>query len=326
MATGDTETCCIWGTAAVTTPRGDSYDVDSPRAGGLYTITGTAAAMIQTRDDVTKLRLTTWLVDQRCLGVDRPQVNLAVLEAVLTTQALGIDERLNRLLRLLNRLAGTLGELVPFAVLLPAEILYGDGYTRVGAAALAHTGSQKPTEVMYLLGCLKEMELIEWPLPGSQAQITYKGYARLAELQARAVDSRQAFVAMWFDDSLASAYDDGIRPAISDAGYVPLRIDRKDHIKKIDDEIVAEIRRSRFVIADFTQGDTGARGGVYYEAGFAHGLNVPVIFCCQEESLGSVHFDTRQYSHIVWKTPDDLRKQLARRISAVIGDGPFKHI
>ena len=45
---------------------------------------------------------------------------------------------------------------------------------------------------------------------------------------------------------------------------------------KIDDEIIGEIRRSRFLVADFTHGDKGARGSVYYEAGFAYGLGLPV--------------------------------------------------
>jgi hypothetical protein len=35
-------------------------------------------------------------------------------------------------------------------------------------------------------------------------------------------------------------------PAIRDSGYEPMRIDRKEHINKIDDEIIAEIRRSCF--------------------------------------------------------------------------------
>ncbi len=106
--------------------------------------------------------------------------------------------------------------------------------------------------------------------------------------------------------------------------YKPFRIDQKEHNRKIDDEIVAEIRRSRLVVADFTQGDDGARGGVYYEAGFAHGLNIPVIFTCRKDVLNKIHFDTRQYNHIVWETPVELRQRLAARISAEIGDGPGK--
>jgi nucleoside 2-deoxyribosyltransferase len=129
---------------------------------------------------------------------------------------------------------------------------------------------------------------------------------------------------MWFDDSMMEAYDNGIAPAIRDAGYEPIRIDRKDHNNKIDDEIIAEIRRSRFLVADFTQGGSGARGGVYYEAGFAHGLNIPVIFTCREDVIDKVHFDTRQYNHITWAKSDQLRDRLAKRISATLGDGPMK--
>ncbi|HZU50969.1 MAG TPA: hypothetical protein VE968_03750 [Sphingomicrobium sp.] len=116
----------------------------------------------------------------------------------------------------------------------------------------------------------------------------------------------------------------GIEPAIREAGYEPLRIDRKEHLNKIDDEIIAEIRRSRFLVADFTHGDTGARGGVYYEAGFAHGLNIPVIFTCRADAIDKVHFDTRQYNHITWATPDELKERLAKRITATLGDGSLK--
>ena len=124
---------------------------------------------------------------------------------------------------------------------------------------------------------------------------------------------------------IANAYEDGIEAGIRDAGFSPLRIDRKDHINKIEDEIIAEIRRSRFVVADFSQGDDGARGGVYYEAGFAHGLDLPVIFTCHEKSLKDLHFDTAHYSHIVWADHAELREKLKNRILAVIGQGPVSN-
>lgn len=146
----------------------------------------------------------------------------------------------------------------------------------------------------------------------------------MAELEAAYTPSTRAFIAMWFDDSMNEAWDQGIGPAVRDAGYEPVRTDRKEHVNKIDDEIVAEIRRSRFVVADFTHGDSGARGGVYYEAGFAQGLGIPVIFCCRKDKLEEVHFDTRQYNHIVWETPGELRGRLAKRIAAVLGDGPIQ--
>ena len=88
---------------------------------------------------------------------------------------------------------------------------------------------------------------------------------------------------MWFDKSMDEIWEKGFRPAIKAAGYKAIRIDRKEHLNKIDDEIIAEIRRARFLVADFTQGKAGQRGGVYYEAGFAHGLNIPVVFTCRKD-------------------------------------------
>ena len=76
--------------------------------------------------------------------------------------------------------------------------------------------------------------------------------------------------------------------------------------------LFAEINKSGLLIADFT----GHRGGVYFEAGYALGLGIPVIFTCKEGEIELAHFDTRQYSHIVWKEPEDLRVQLIRRIQA----------
>ena len=79
-------------------------------------------------------------------------------------------------------------------------------------------------------------------------------------------------------------------------------------------------------MADFTHGNSGARGSVYYEAGFAQGLKIPVIFTCRKNAIKRIHFDTRQYNHIVWETPVELKDRLTNRIAAVIGDGPFKSV
>ena len=91
-------------------------------------------------------------------------------------------------------------------------------------------------------------------------------------------------------------------------------MDLKEHNDKICDAIVAEIRKSRFVVADFT----GHRGGVYFEAGFALGLGIPVIWTCKKEELPKTHFDTRQYNHIDWENEGDLFIRLKNRIEATI--------
>jgi hypothetical protein len=164
-----------------------------------------------------------------------------------------------------------------------------------------------------------------------QYKLTSKACERLETLFGINGESTQAFVAMWFNDAVRDAYEKGIKEAIEESGYKALRIDQKEHTDKVCDQIIAEIRRSRFIIADFTSGFVEdkdkqktliARGGVYYEAGFAQGLGVPVIWTCRKDCMKDIHFDTRQFNHIAWETPTDLKDKLTIRIGAVIGWGP----
>jgi hypothetical protein len=53
--------------------------------------------------------------------------------------------------------------------------------------------------------------------------------------------------------------------------------------------MISQIRRSKFLIADFT----GHRGGVYFEAGYAMGLGLPVFWTCRRDDLDKLHFGIR---------------------------------
>jgi len=168
-------------------------------------------------------------------------------------------------------------------------------------------------------------------------RITPAGWKRLDEIKTARVTSTTGFVAMWFTHRMQSIYDHGIKAAIEDAGFECRRIDTVQHNNKICDEIIAEIRKSRFVVADFTAGQCDKcakceyakdcrekvrpRGGVYFEAGFALGLGIDVIWTVHKAQIDSVHFDTRQYNHITYDTADELRFKLKNRILATIGAG-----
>jgi hypothetical protein len=166
--------------------------------------------------------------------------------------------------------------------------------------------------------------------------IQTEGWRRISELRSDpAGDHSQAFVAMWFNESMEDIYDKGIFPAIdADCGVKCVRIDNVEHNNKICDEIIAEIRKSSFVVADFTarrcehcdtckqkedcKDQVRPRGGVYFEAGFAKGLGIPVIWTVREDQIDDVHFDTQQYNHILYTNAKDLRGKLANRIKATI--------
>jgi len=175
-------------------------------------------------------------------------------------------------------------------------------------------------EFIYFAGMLSNQGFLEAKTVGEFAQVehgvrlTPNGWQRVIELQKTQRDSDQAFVAMWFDTGLADAWNFGIKPALELTGFKPYRVDLEEHNQKIDDRIIAEIRRSGLLVADFT----GHRGGVYFEAGFAMGLGIPVIWSCKQEDIDKAHFDTRQYSHVVWTDPNDLKAKLSNRIAAIM--------
>lgn len=180
-------------------------------------------------------------------------------------------------------------------------------------------------EISFLITSLETDAFIEHKASG--LRLTAKGYDYLARLDVNPT-SQTGFCAMWFDASVASLWEKAVEPAVGNAGYQPLRIDKKEHVNRIDDEIFADIRRSRFVIADFTHGEKGVRGGVYFEAGFAQGLGLPVIWTCREDMLSEdkLHFDIRQYNFLAWTDAslDDFKDRLQKRIEAILGRGTWK--
>jgi hypothetical protein len=151
-------------------------------------------------------------------------------------------------------------------------------------------------------------------LYSAQLTLSVAGWNRVQPLSTIGGTPGHCFVAMWFAPELQIVYDNGIALGISDAGFKPIRIDAKEHNNEIPDEIIAEIRNSEFMVADFT----GQRAGVYYEAGFAMGLGRKVIWCCREDEISKLHFDTSHKNHIGWKTPEELRTRLYKRIRATI--------
>ena len=148
----------------------------------------------------------------------------------------------------------------------------------------------------------------------------HAGHIAAGKLRSKVVQSDKGFVAMSFDQELAIAYEKGFQVGILNAGFDPVRVDRVEHVNRIDDEIIAQIKMASFVVADFTK----HRGGVYFEAGFALGLGLPVIWTCGKDDMKGLHFDIRQYNTIDWEEPKELATRLQYRIEATVGTGPKK--
>jgi len=146
-------------------------------------------------------------------------------------------------------------------------------------------------------------------------QLTVTGWNAVAPIGSGVPGT--CFVAMSFHASLNTAFSEGIVPAVeTDCGLRVLRVDRVHHNDNITDRIIGGIRTAQFLIADFTL----QRQGVYYEAGFAQGLGRQVIRTCRATDFDKLHFDTRQFFHLKWNEPADLRAALADHIRATVGD------
>lgn len=315
--------CLIWDTPAEPRPwSGDGQELSSPRTGGAYRIAETAIPGIAALTPVQKAKLTTWLVDQRRSGTEVPMISSLVLEEIRARRPLTVGERKERFFRAIISAELGIDAAIFLGAAAPDKRLW---HNLLSAWTEATTYRQ--TERLAEL--LVEDGLLLTNHPGIFS-VGSAGWQYIDELGAAGGETNQAFVAMWFAEQMDEAWHHGISPGLRDAGYLPLRIDNKQHNGKIDDEIVAEIKRSKFLVADFTCGtidgpdglEAISRGGVYYEAGLAHGLGKEVIFCCRQDRMGAVHFDTRQFAHLVWTSPEELRSLLYNRVVATIGEAP----
>ena len=131
----------------------------------------------------------------------------------------------------------------------------------------------------------------------------------------------QIFVAMKFSKGMNSYYEEGYKPVIQSLNYAAMRIDEKDFTGSIIGEIVKEIPDSVALIADLT----GNRGGVYYEAGIARGLQlcnhpIKLLLTCQKEFFDNekVHFDVSGDNILLYSGCEDLKQKLQKRLVAVL--------
>ncbi len=282
----------------------DTYVVDCSYCGH-YEISGSAAGEADSLPNEKRALASAWLVHNRpdIFNADHLRIAVATPQPSLTVRALAG-------LRYLSRRFGQGTRFRPDQVL--------DSEFGADCGFVPHSWSRSDAEAQYILSeCLvQELKYVSQIDPFRELCITPKGWLALDGQVNRS--SSVGFIAMWFNEHVSALHEHSISPAIVAAGYEPLRIDSKEHNNKIDDEIVASIRAAKFVVADYT----GGRGGVYYEAGFAHGLGIPVIFMAEEGT--EIHFDVRQFNTIFWKADDlaSARDRLKNRILATLGRGP----
>lgn len=149
-------------------------------------------------------------------------------------------------------------------------------------------------------------------------KILPEGYIYLHKLYSIVTESKSAFCALWFNESMDEPWTKAIKPAIEDSNYEAIRIDDTHHNNDINAEMLKYLNSCKFVVADFTEN----RPCVYYEAGLARGMRKEVIYTCNKKSWESEkpHFDVEHYLFILWEMDklDEFRQSLSERITHTI--------
>ena len=149
--------CLIWGNEhearGVRNPtEGLDYVHESPRAGGGYIF---PYHQIEAADLglTEKVRLTTWLIDQRQGGVAQPRVTEEIVDYLKNQSSLKVKERMDRLLRFMSEKSERVGASVEVSEGTPAE-----------QEALAWSESVDRDELIYFLHSLEEMGFLKAPV------------------------------------------------------------------------------------------------------------------------------------------------------------------
>lgn len=155
--------------------------------------------------------------------------------------------------------------------------------------------------VSWLLSEFKDLGLFTFERgnPDPHFRLRPQGWVRFGELNRRIVHSRTAFMAMKFGDAtMDQVLRECFQPAAARAGFTLRALIEQPSAGLIDDQIRAAIRVSRFVIADLSHDNNGA----YFEAGFAEGLGLPVIYTCEAGKFEGkkTHFDTNHMHTVKW--------------------------
>lgn len=280
----------------------DGVHQNCPRCGE-FKLSGTACSLLrqpqQGKDK--RAKLSGWVRTQNRMG-SVPTITTENLQKILASPIPSIGERAD-------------------ALLLEAEFGLkglGERFNVTEPRFLAATYSESQQDVVYLMRMLKDQGLAAIQEMSGGSEILPGGYIRINQISRTSAASTKGFVAMSFQEDLQDAYSNGFQVGIIGAGYDPLRMDRLEHINRIDDEIIKQINSSKFVVADFT----AHKGGVYFEAGYAMGLGLPIFWTCNKEHMKDLHFDIRQFNCIDWQSPHELATRLQTRIEAVLGKGP----
>lgn len=177
-------------------------------------------------------------------------------------------------------------------------------YIRINRTNIwALVGCVSKDSLDFIIEYLEKEELIdrynEIDFSGENFRLSFNGWSHFNNLENHRNNYRKAFMAMSFSNkTLLKIFNDCMKESVNQTGFNLIKLDENKKAGSIDDKLRVEIQTSDFMIADLSDDNSGA----YWEAGYAEGLGIPVIYFCEQEKFDkkSTHFDTNHLHTVIW--------------------------
>ena len=153
----------------------------------------------------------------------------------------------------------------------------------------------------YILKYAEEYISKDGGLNNHSLALTLNGWKKYEELKRGQNNSHKAFMAMQYDNKeLKQLFEDIIKPGLKELGFEINRLDKTNKSGLIDENLRVEIRDSKFLVVDLSDGNKGA----YWEAGYGEGLNKKIFYICDKQQFDTVknliHFDVSHQQLYFW--------------------------
>ena len=170
------------------------------------------------------------------------------------------------------------------------------------------TYSPNLQELVYIIDKLINEQLLI--REGMTFKLTEKGW-REAAANAGGKRLKPCFVLIPDEEDLRTEWQiTALFPKIEQCGYLPrlLTHTKTQSRDKYSLELIAD---SKLIIADLT----GQFPEVYFAAGYALGLNIPVIWTVNSSAADKLYIQIEEIRPIVWDTAEELAAVLLQRLS-----------
>ena len=171
------------------------------------------------------------------------------------------------------------------------------------------TYSPNLQELVYIIDKLRNEQLMI--REGTSFQLTEQGW-REAAASAGGKKLKPCTILIANDGNLSIEWQDRILPIIEQYGYLPRLLahetTRTPEGEKYSLELIAD---SKLIIADLT----GQSPEVCLAAGYALGLNIPVIWSMNSRDAETLPVEIKEIRPILWESVEELTSILQQRLS-----------